>query len=136
MDTFGQFFQNLRSRIEQTGRTDSQCRDMDHYKDKRRTERVIPWGREDRGWKRVADQKLSYDNLMEFSAEMAQAGMQDLLRDAKSEYFLPEHFGWHLDAAHEFHHAMLEEARECGLDTNHSSGWMEAREKRKQQKSA
>ncbi|MDO8623839.1 MAG: hypothetical protein Q7R54_00575 [bacterium] len=135
MVTFGEFFKKLRGRIERTGRTDAACGDMDRYKDRCRTESVIRFKKEDRGWKVIADQKLSHSNLLEFSAEMAQAGVKRLADRVESDTFDPESFTWTLDSVHEFHHAMLEEARECGLDVDHLSSWLKARDERKQHKS-
>lgn len=135
MGTFGKFFEKLRDRIQRTGRTDSQCGDMDRYKSKRRTERAIPWGREDRGWKAIADQELSHSNLLEFSTEMTREGVRRLADRANSDRFDPDIFSWDLNSVHEFHHAMMEEARGCGLAVDSLPGWSEAREKKKQQKS-
>lgn len=132
MATFGYFFASLRGRAEQTGRTDYACEDMDCYQDKRRTEPVVPFGREDRGWKAVARKELSYSNLLEFSAEMTRAGIQRLVDRVNNSRFDPYFFGWELDAVHEFYHLMLETARECGLDVDSPSGWSKARSKSQQ----
>jgi hypothetical protein len=115
MLTFGEFFGRLRRRIEKTGRTDRACGDMDAYKS---------------SWRRIADQELSYSNLLEFSAEMTQAGIKRLVDKVNSDRFDPKAFCWELDSVHEFHHAMLEEAGECGLDVEHLSNWLTAREER------
>lgn len=128
MATFGEFFERLRRRCERTGRTDAACIAMDNYKDKRRTERAIPFGREDRGWKKIARKELSCANLLEFSAEMTRNGLAQLTNRLNSDTFNPETFSWSLDSVHEFHHTMLDVARECGLDVNRLSNWRDARE--------
>lgn len=123
MATFGEFFRQLRQRIEKTGRTDSACGDMDRYKYERRSDSVTRLGQEDPGWKRIADQELSYSNLLEFSREMTQAGLRRLNESLEIPSFNPDRFSWTLDSVHEFHHAMLEEAEKCGLDVRYLSGW-------------
>ena len=132
--SFGEFFVNLRQHIGKTGRTDAACGDMDRYKDKRRTEPVIHLDSQDRGWKVIADQKLSHSNLLEFSAEMTQAGVKRLVDRMNADTFDPDGFSWTLDSVHEFHHATLEEARRCGLKVDHLSSWLKAREEREQHK--
>ncbi len=131
MTTFGEFFEKLRQRSEKTGRTDAACGYMDHYKAKRCTEPMLPLEREDRGWKAMADQKLSHSNLLEFSAEVTRAGVTRLTAEINGDNFDPDGFSWALNSVHEFHHAMLDIARECGLDIANISSWRKAKEEKK-----
>jgi hypothetical protein len=127
MATFGDFFNGLRQRIEKTGRTDSQCGDMDRYRSRRRIESLTPFRGEDVKWKEIANQELSHSNLLDFALYMAQAGLGSLATASQSDRFDPDHFGWQLDALHEFQHAMLEEARTNGLNIDSPSAWLRAR---------
>jgi len=130
MTTFGVFFKRLRQRIEQTGRTDTQCGDMDNYHVSHQTESAaLSCGEEDSGWRAVADQELSHSNLLEFSREMTRAGVEHLTREAESDLFDPDRFSWTLNSVHEFHHAMLQKARECGLDVDRISSWSKAKKR-------
>lgn len=135
MATFGEFFITLRRLIEKTGRTDAACGDMDRYERKHCTEPEIPWGREDRGWQVIADQELSHLNLLAFSAEMTQAGLNRLTERLNDDCFDPDGFSWTLDSVHEFHHAILKVARECGLDVDSISGWSKAKDEMKRLRS-
>ena len=130
MTTFGEFFKRLRQRIEKTGRTDAACGDMDCYKDARRTSPIIHFDKEDPGWEAIASKELSHSNLLEFSAEMTRAGVKRLSEKCNSNTFDPDTFSWVLDSVHEFHHAMLEEAQNCGLDVDHLSSWLDVRDER------
>jgi hypothetical protein len=136
MDTFGKFFENLRRRIEGTGRTDAQCSYMDDYKRSYRASSAGRVGKEDSGWEALGDQELSHWNLLEFSREMSWAGVNALAMRLASERFDPDYFRWRLDSVHEFHHAMLEEAKKCGLDVDSPSAWTKARNERKHMESA
>lgn len=136
MATFGEFFIKLRARIERTGRTDSACGDMNSYKRERCTQAgVVPFGEEDPGWLKIADQELSHSNLLDFSIEMTRVGVKRLAARVNTDRFDPDSFIWDIDAVHEFHHAMLEEADGCGLDVRDLTSWAEARDERVRQNS-